>query len=66
MDTIETLNSMFDNVLPKLIDCKGDATKMTSIMQDFKWSILCASASNPLNTEYIIDNIIPVEYIKER
>ena len=64
MDIIETIDAIFENTLHHLIENKSaqDVATFTRIIMEAKRSVMLASASNPLNTEYILASITPYDY----
>lgn len=62
MDIIESIDAIFDDILPRLIEHKTDVAEFKKILMDAKLSVIRISASNPLNTEYILGSITPVTY----
>ena len=63
MDTIETIDAIFEGFIPRIMECANDATELEKVINSVKMSVLCAAASNTINTTYILDNITPYEYI---
>ena len=59
MDVIETLDAIFEQLLPDIIKCHGDTTKIQELLESTKYSVMCISACNPMNTEYILDALTP-------
>jgi hypothetical protein len=63
MDMIETIDAIFEGVLLKIIECANDATQLENVLNSVKRSVICAAASNPINTTYILNITTPKEYI---
>ena len=64
MDVIETIDAIFDDLLPAILKVKDNKHALEALMMQTKRSIICASAANPLNTCYIMQNLTPIEYIQ--
>lgn len=62
MDIIESIDVIFNDILHRLTEHKTDAVELKRILMDAKLSVMRISASNPLNTEYILGTITPVTY----
>ena len=62
MDIIETINAIFEDILPKILECSNDTSELKKLLSSVKRSVLCAAVCNPMNTTYIIDTTTPIEY----
>ena len=62
MDIIETISTMFEDLLPHVIECHGDADAVKALFDKTKRAIICAASSNPLNTCYMLDVLRPMEH----
>ena len=64
MDIIETIDAVFDDLLPEIMKAHGDKKSLERLLSKTKHTILCISAANPMNTCYIMEGIQPTEYLQ--
>ena len=57
MDIIDTIDTLFQELLPQIIKCNGDTVQITNILNSAKTALIYISACNPINTSYLINAI---------
>jgi len=65
MDTIETITDIFDNLRQNIVKNIHSIETIEELLLDAQRAVLNVTASNPLNTMYIMNSIRPIDYIIE-
>jgi len=63
MDAMETIDGIFNELLRKLMKSGITKHEIEVLLTDAKKSVIIASASNPLNSPYLLGLLTPNEYM---
>lgn len=63
MDVLDTVDALFEGLLPRIIECYFDQDKLKAVLEHTRRAVLGIIACHSLDTTYILGTIQPKDYL---